>query len=121
MDDDRREQLHSLSIDRHAYAPAGGHNWLAQTLIVAVSIAIGAAIAWVAYPAFNPSPSQITPPVVSEQTDPGPTRLRSSARIPPRRLIDRLRAPPVWSLPAMWLRAGRPRCRRRSPGASARF
>ena len=58
MADDRRDQLHSLSIDRggEGAGGGGGPNWLVQALVILVSVGIGVAIAWFALPAINPAP-----------------------------------------------------------------
>jgi len=55
MADDRREQLHSLSIDRDDSEPSRGPGWMVQSVIIMLAIAFGVVISWFALPMLNPS------------------------------------------------------------------
>ncbi|MEQ8434336.1 MAG: efflux RND transporter periplasmic adaptor subunit [Oceanicaulis sp.] len=55
MADDRREQLHSLSIDRGDAGPSRGPGWMVQSLVIVLAIALGAVISWFALPILNPA------------------------------------------------------------------
>jgi RND family efflux transporter MFP subunit len=55
MADDRREQLHSLSIDRDEPEPSRGPGWMVQSLIVVLAISFGVVISWFALPMLNPA------------------------------------------------------------------
>ncbi len=50
MADDRREQLHSLSIDRDDSEPSRGPGWIVQSIIIVLAIAFGAVMTWFALP-----------------------------------------------------------------------
>jgi HlyD family secretion protein len=55
MPDDRRDQLQSLSIDRGSETHSSGPGWMVQAGVVAVSIAIGVALAWFLIPLLTSS------------------------------------------------------------------
>ncbi|MGJ3232834.1 MAG: efflux RND transporter periplasmic adaptor subunit [Oceanicaulis sp.] len=66
MADDRREQLHSLSIDRGGENGGGGAPWLVQSLVILVSIGVGAVAAWFLIPILNPAPEPVERPAARE-------------------------------------------------------
>lgn len=83
MADDRKDQLHSLSIDRSAEGGRGASNRVLQVLTIPVSIVIGAAIAWFVLPMVSPAPEPAPREVARTQPAP-PTEPTPAPRPEPR-------------------------------------
>ncbi|MEQ8404464.1 MAG: efflux RND transporter periplasmic adaptor subunit [Oceanicaulis sp.] len=89
-----------MSIDRSGEVSEGGPNWLVQTLVILVSLGVGAAIAWFAMPLIGPAPepaeraapreiitgdSSDTPPAPAPRPEPRASGLVASGYVTARR------------------------------------